>query len=216
MISELKKILNEFGLAYFKRYYACYRGIVHDNEDPKNYGRLILSVPQIHGKKIHEYWAWPKGMFAGKDIGFYAIPNKGDGVWVSFEEGNPRYPIWEYGWWAKDQVPKGASIQNKVFQTTTGHRLEFDDEHGRIRITAGNGQIVEINKTGISLGSADKSKEPVLLGDTTVALLKEILVGLEQAKVTTLAGPMPLLNLATFTAIKQKLESLKSKIVTLD
>lgn len=39
-------------------YCGIYRGIVVDNKDPKNLGRVKLMVPQVLGEQVTD-WAWP-------------------------------------------------------------------------------------------------------------------------------------------------------------
>lgn len=207
MSAELKQTIREDGMEALGRYYGCYRGIVHSNEDDEFLGRLQVIVPAVTGDEVIEEWAWPKGIYAGKDIGFFAVPNPKDGVWVSFENGDPRFPIWEYGWWAKDQVPSAAKNNgkkptNQVFQTTSGHRMEFDDKQGEeaIRFVEKNGNKTTMDKDGIiiedkfghkivmkngfvsvvrnndkiSLGADGGSAEPAVLGDKNEAVLKKL------------------------------------------
>lgn len=233
------KNFKTLGLESYKRYYANYKGVVSNNEDPDGMGRLQLFIPQIYGDTAYKYWATPKGLFAGDKIGFYALPNKNDFVWVEFENGDPRFPIWSYGWWTKGNAPEGASPSIKVFQTTSGHRIELDDENNLIRLKQGTkGYIVEINTEGIShvaskisLGSLNSSEEKALLGDTTKAKMEAIidkidaiLDSLVVLTVGTAFGPStPPLNIASFQAtkaelvvLKQSLEDVLSTKVTLD
>lgn len=39
-------------------YYGLYRGVVVDNNDPKNLGRIKMMVPQVSGENVTD-WAWP-------------------------------------------------------------------------------------------------------------------------------------------------------------
>jgi|SRR6478609_5519878 len=173
--SKVRLAIQDYGLEYFKRYYATYRGTVADNEDPDVLGRIRINVPPIYGTITPNYWAWPKGMYSGKDIGFYALPNKGDMVWISFENGDPRFPIWEYGHWAMNQTPKTAKgPKQKVFQTTSGMRLVYDDEKQKIVIFRSEGRVIEVNADGISLGSEGKSKHPGAYGDILEEVLEEL------------------------------------------
>ena len=41
-------------------HYGIYRGICKENEDPENYKRIKLIVPQVLGNALSE-WAWPVG-----------------------------------------------------------------------------------------------------------------------------------------------------------
>jgi hypothetical protein len=228
VLQEFFDALRDFGLEYFKRYYASYRGFVYSTEDPENVGRLQLTIPQIYGEDPFKYWAKPKGIFSGNKIGSFVIPNVGDGVWVEFENGDPQYPIWSYGWWADGEVPDGASPSVKVFQTTSGHRVEFNDDTNSIEIKQGTKSWnVVLNEIGISLvadkialGTIDTSKEAAVLGDTAVAKLEEVIDSISdiceaigKLTVPTALGPSGVpVNKASFVTIKTALSTVKNKL----
>lgn len=227
-----------FGLEAQGLYYGIYRGFVSDNEDPEFLGRLKVKVPQIYGEEVPDYWAWPKGIYAGNQVGFFAIPNIDDGVWVSFENGNPQYPVWEYGWWAKSEVPTAAKNNgnkptNNVLQTKSGHRIELDDKNELIRITNKKGHIIEMNndavsivpKAGakkISLGTLNASAEPAVLGDTLESFLKEFMTDLGNLNtIVTSNGVTSAISTASnWSPFKSKWDAkwkeFKSKVVSLD
>lgn len=72
-----------------RRFFGIYRGIVTNNADPLNRGRLKLVIPQV---LLEEETGWAWAMVApGSQI---LTPNVGEGVWVTFEGGDPSYPIW--------------------------------------------------------------------------------------------------------------------------
>jgi hypothetical protein len=79
-----------------KRFPGVYRGVVKDNKDPQNQRRLKLQV-QTTGSEITD-WAWPIES-AGLNV---AVPEVGQGVWVSYAGGDPEYPIW-HGKFGKHQ-----------------------------------------------------------------------------------------------------------------
>jgi len=147
--------LIQHGLEYFGLFYGSYRGVIVDNRDPEMLGRLKVSCPAIYGDDVPPYWAWPKVSFAGNQIGFFAIPQIGDGVYIECECGNPKYPLWSGSWWAKpnqNEVPQVARLSpptNRVWQTTSGHRIELDDTPGaeKIRITDKSGNYILIDST---------------------------------------------------------------------
>lgn len=145
MIEKLKEILQNFGLEYFGKYYGIYKGVVADNNDPENLGRVKLIVPQVYGEgKTFDYWAFPKGMYAGNDYGMYVVPEKGDTVWVQFEGGSARYPVWEYGWFGKGETPKEAKPSVKLFRTPSGHQIKFDDSQDTIEIKKSDGTLIKM------------------------------------------------------------------------
>src|SRR5215510_10895257 len=86
------------------RYYGKYRGQVTDNNDPTGRGRIEVLVPAVMGNE--PVWALPCVPYAGKDVGFYAIPKVDAGVWVEFEAGDPSHPIWVGCYWGDGQAPK--------------------------------------------------------------------------------------------------------------
>lgn len=223
-LADFKNKLLEKGLEYFGRYYSIYRGKVTSIEDPENLGRLRLDVPGIYDKGS-ESWAWPRGVPAGAGFGLFAIPLPGDIVWVSFENGDPRFPVWEYGHWKRGDVPeaarKGAGRQrynsNYVFQTPYGHRLELDDEKKLIRLTHPGGPVLEINQQGIHLGKETSGTYKSVLGDKLNEILGEFLD--EVTKITVLTGmgeSSPPENLAKFQEIKSKLTQILSTKNTLE
>lgn len=232
--SNFFKNFKLYGFEYFSKYYGTYRGFVADNEDPKFLGRLKVEIPQVYGDKVRDYWAWPKGMFAGDKIGFWAIPNPKDGVWITFENGDPRFPIWEYGWFAEGEVPESAKVdgnkpKNMVWQSTSKHRIELDDHNELVRITDSHGNVLEMNENGISkvtdnisLGSLDGSKEPAVLGDTAHDLLKEFRDDIGNlTAITTSSGITGKINTSPqWAALVAKWDTkwgeFKSNVVTLD
>lgn len=223
MSAELKRQIQEYGLESLGVYYGVYRGFIVKNEDPEFLGRVQLQCPQVWGEdQTLDYWAYSKGMYCGTGIGMFAIPNIGDMVWISFEGGNPRFPVWEYGHFAKpngtSDVPSdwknnGNKPTKQVWQSTSGHRIELDDKDGSevIRITNKHGYNVELNKNGVStvvpsgkkinLGTLDNAAEPAVLGDknedaleTIRDMLQKIIQMLLQISVSDALGTSILLS----------------------
>ena len=244
MVNKLKKLLSIAGLEQFNKYYGIYKGFVGSNEDPENIGRLQVQVPQVYGKdKTFKYWALPKGIYSGNGIGSFFIPNQGDPIWVEFENGDTRFPVWSYGWWAKDYTPDGATPKVKVIVTTTGQRIELDDDKEEIRVKDSNSNELHLNAKGISLviggtntkinlGTLDGAAEAAALGDTLKGKLEEVLDLVDSTlgeifNLTTLvsgtAGSTSPISKGTITTVRAQVALLKpqltnilSKKVTLD
>lgn len=217
--------ITDEGLESHGRYYSQYKGTVANNADPLAYGRLQLIVPQIYGQEAYKYWAPPMGMPIGGS-GIYMIPDVGDNVWVLFENGDPRYPVWQYG--IADNAPlttdgsKAPTGLKLVY--TAKHRIELDDTNNKVRIIDGNGNHVVLNSTGVSivsakvsLGSLDGSAEKAILGDTLKGLLTDLLTAVKAITVGTAFGPSGTpLNLASFVALEARLDTILSTKTTLN
>lgn len=169
------------GLEFFGKYYSEYRAYVINNNDPQKEGRLQLMVPGIIEEPT-EYWAPSSGVFAGQGYGLHLIPPNGSVVWVSFENGNPNFPIWRHGYFAKGEIPEDKSdVNNFWLATPFGHSMELDDTNQAIRISNANGDVVELNENGISLqsdniylGTIDDAAEPAVMGDTLEKSLNDL------------------------------------------
>lgn len=106
-------------------FYGKYRGKVVNNIDPLMRGRLMVLVPAVSETPLS--WATPCVPYAGKNVGFFALPPIGANVWVEFEQGDPVYPIWSGCFWGDGEAPaKPAVPTTKVFKTETT-TLTFND-----------------------------------------------------------------------------------------
>jgi uncharacterized protein involved in type VI secretion and phage assembly len=136
------------------KYYGKYRGFVASNQDPDQLGRLKLRIPSVLGTQVTD-WALPCLPFGGTaGIGWFAIPERDAQVWVEFEEGELRRPIWVGTFWQKtDDVPADAQKTpptTRLFQTPSGHVLQLDDEDGaeQIRLHHAGGAELMIDENG--------------------------------------------------------------------
>lgn len=110
-------------------FFGKYRGIVQNNNDPQQMGRIQVSVPAVLGEGTLS-WAMPCVPYAGPGVGFFAIPPNGANVWVEFEGGDPDYPIWSGCFWGLGEVPMMPALAfTKVLKTDTV-MLKLDDTPG--------------------------------------------------------------------------------------
>ncbi|HEX8534894.1 MAG TPA: phage baseplate assembly protein V [Allosphingosinicella sp.] len=101
-----------------RQFVGKYRGKVIDNLDELFQGRIKAFVPAVPGSL--ENWALPCTPYAGRNVGFYAIPPIGANVWIEFEGGDPNYPIWAGCFWGPLDilhVPEPPLPEVKVFKT---------------------------------------------------------------------------------------------------
>ncbi|OUL31932.1 phage baseplate assembly protein V [Nostoc sp. 106C] len=112
-----------------RRFFGKYRGKVENNVDPKQMGRIQVSVPSILGDGRLS-WAMPCVPYAGNKVGFFAIPPISANVWVEFEAGHPDYPIWSGCFWGVNEVPVQPALATKKVWKTESITLTLDDGPG--------------------------------------------------------------------------------------
>jgi len=139
------------------KYFGKYRGMVINNIDPEQRGRLLVQIPDVLGLGTSS-WAMPCVPVAGPQMGTYVIPSIGAGVWVEFEGGDPDYPIWTGGFWGSvAEVPALAlaglpASPSMVLQTTGQNTVAISDlpgPTGGIMLKSTTGASIIVNDTGI-------------------------------------------------------------------
>jgi uncharacterized protein involved in type VI secretion and phage assembly len=106
-------------------YFGKYRGVVTDNADSTQRGRLKVKVPSVLGNL--EVWAMPCAPYAGDGVGFYSLPEANTGVWVEFEAGDPSYPVWTGFFWGDGELPDSTGAAVKIWKTGN-LTLKLDDD----------------------------------------------------------------------------------------
>ena len=143
-----------------QRYYGKYRGTVINNIDALNQGRILAQVPAV-SNVIPTTWALPCLPFAGTLSGFFVLPAIDSAVWIEFEGGDIRKPIWTGGFWAEAQIPPLAlaappALQSLVIQTTAGNTLLVSDvpgPTGGILLQTAAGAFISVSDTGIIINN---------------------------------------------------------------
>jgi uncharacterized protein involved in type VI secretion and phage assembly len=142
------------------KFFGKHRGLVLNNVDPMQIGRIQVQVPDVLGVGISS-WAMPCVPLTGIQAGTYVVPAVGAGVWVEFEAGDPDYPIWSGGFWGSAaEVPALALAGNRaspsiVLQTTGQNSLVLSDVPGTggILLKSTTGAMILINETGITISN---------------------------------------------------------------
>lgn len=144
-----------------EKYFGKYRGLVLNNVDPMQMGRLQVQVPDVLSVSISS-WAMPCVPLAGQQTGTFFLPQIGSGVWVEFEQGNPDYPIWVGGFWGSAaEVPALAlaappAMPPIVLQTMGQTTLMLSDvpgPTGGILLKTATGAMLSINEVGITISN---------------------------------------------------------------
>lgn len=155
------------------KFYGKYRGVVLNNLDPLQTGRLQVQVPDVAGL-IPTSWAMPCFPVTGQQMGVWAIPQIGAGVWVEFEQGDPDHPIWSGCWYGSAaEVPALALAGNPVspsivLQTAMQNTIMISDlpgPTGGILLKTATGAMISINDIGITISNG-KGAMLVMTGPT--------------------------------------------------
>jgi len=143
------------------KFFGKYRGMVLNNIDPLQTGRLLVQVPDVTNV-LPSSWAMPCLPFAGIQHGFFAVPAIGSTVWVEFEHGNPDHPIWTGCFWeTAAQVPAPAlaappGLQQIVIQTVAQNTMMISDvpgPTGGILLKSTTGAFISVSEIGITISN---------------------------------------------------------------
>lgn len=150
------------------RFYGKYRGVVSDNRDPNNLGRIRAKVQDVYGED-ESGWAMPSVPYAGSSVGLFLIPPNNASVWIEFEHGNSDYPIWTGCFWAENEVPVSpASADKKVLKTGAG-TITLDDTQGSnsITIETSNNLKIKMDQQGIEISNGSQK---IMISSSSVSI----------------------------------------------
>lgn len=145
-----------------EKFYGKYRGMVINNIDLEQQGRLLVQVPDVAGL-APTTWAMPCLPLAGMNTGIFALPMIGTGVWVEFEQGDPDYPIWvgcfcgsaaDVPALAHAMVPPG--VPGITLQTPLKNGIVISDvpgPTGGIQIQTTTGAMISVTDVGIVISN---------------------------------------------------------------
>jgi uncharacterized protein involved in type VI secretion and phage assembly len=137
---------------------------VSDARDPQHQGRVKLTFPWLSDDYVSD-WARTVHTGAGKDRGFFVLPEVGDEVLVAFEQGDVRRPYVVGGLFNGVDTPKpgpiddvdggSGAINRRSLVSRLGHRIDLLDQDGRkegIALATGDGKhTFTLDATGSSV-----------------------------------------------------------------
>ena len=156
-----------------QKYYGKYRGMVLNNVDPMQQGRLQVQVTDTSGL-FPVTWAMPCVPIAGLQNGMFALPIPGSGVWIEFEQGDANRPVWVGCYWGSAaEVPALAratppAIPAITLQTPLQNGITISDlagPTGGIMLKSTTGAMLIVNDTGIYIQNG-KGAMITLVGPT--------------------------------------------------
>lgn len=123
-------------------------GVVVDNNDPDKLGRVKVKFPWNSSDETP--WVRMLTPHAGKDHGWYSIPEIGDEVLIGYEQDSPDLPIALGSLYNKDDSPHadtgGQDNNVKLFVTRSGHKIVLNDTDGKEQVSIttkdGKNQII--------------------------------------------------------------------------
>lgn len=156
MDRALKIAIQEEGIEAAGRYYGVYHGIVTSNNDPEKRGRLKVKIPSIFGEDVFDKWVYGKAIYNGDNIGIFAIPTIGSGVFITFMNGDVELPIWEMGWFADSEMSDEFKERYLDGITFKQDRIYIKGKNAEIEIfTNGDINIEGSGKIDIKAKSGD-------------------------------------------------------------
>lgn len=153
---------------------GVFAGIVMDNRDPEELGRVRVRVPAVSDDE-NGVWARLAVLMAGADRGTYFLPEVGDEVIVAFEAGDIGRPFVLGSLWNKENRPPATNTdgQNNVrmIKSRSGHVLAFDDtphnESVAIHSSAGHKVVLSDADDSSRISIVDGTGDYSLVIDST-------------------------------------------------
>ena len=149
-------------------------GIVTDNSDPLNQGRVKVQYPWNSDNDASD-WTSVVAPMAGGGRGFYFLPEINDEVLVGFEHGDIHHPFILGALWngidlppeGNDQAVVGGAVVHRIIKTRIGHTILLDDtdDTGEMKMTTKSGHFLTLNDRDQNITAQTKDGHKVLLDD---------------------------------------------------
>jgi uncharacterized protein involved in type VI secretion and phage assembly len=154
-------------------------GIVTDNKDPDGFYRVKVKYPWLpNSDQEQSFWLRVATVGAGKERGFFNLPEPDDEVLVAFEHGDIARgfiigSLWNGGDGKAHQDNKGGKNNIRRIKSRCGHYFEFDDDtEGKkekitIKSKAGARFVIDDTDGALKIELYDSKSENYLLIDQT-------------------------------------------------
>ena len=148
-------------------------GIVTDIKDEAKLCRIKVKFPTMPITD-NTWWCTWVSIGAGKDRGWFSLPEVDDEVLVMFEHGDIGRPIIVGALWnGKDKAPDAngdGSNKKRVIKSKGGSLVTLDDDKGEIEIKDGGGKGV------VSISKDDKVSFEAKTGDVCYQAKEDFLI----------------------------------------
>lgn len=167
-------------------YFGLHYGVVTQNKDPDNLGRVKVRFPWLDGgDKDEGHWCQLVSPMEGKKFGWYTLPDVDDVVVIAFIDGEMQHPVLLGGVWSKaDSSPEpneDGKNNFRGYRSRAGARLILDDSDKT--------KVVLADKTGknvVGIGNFAKAGS----GPNVCAVYKPPMAGDTGVSVSTMEGTL--------------------------
>jgi uncharacterized protein involved in type VI secretion and phage assembly len=153
-----------------RRLYGVFAGLVDDNEDPEQEGRVRVRFPWLDDATVSE-WCRVVQPYAGDGFGAVFIPEVGSEVLVAFVHGDMNEPVVIGGLYnGKDKPPahrQGTEQDVKMIRTKAGHAVRLDDsaQARAIELRTAGGHAVVLDDQGKKITITSTGGHTLVLDD---------------------------------------------------
>ncbi len=137
MTQSLLDLLNPPGADLSGRILGVVVGIVTNNQDPEDLGRVRVRFPWL-SETDESWWARVAAPMAGSQRGVYFPPEVDDEVLVAFEQGDARFPYVLGALWSSTDKPPESNQDGennlRTIRSRSGHVVRLDDTDGAEKI----------------------------------------------------------------------------------
>jgi uncharacterized protein involved in type VI secretion and phage assembly len=159
-----------------KKIYGVVVGIVTNNQDPDKLGRVKVRFPWLSDTG-ESWWARIAAPMAGKERGFYFLPEVEDEVLIAFEHGDVRFPYVLGALWNGEDKPPETNSDGKnnmrVIKSRSGHIIRLNDEDGKEKLeiidkSAKNSIVLDTAENTITITTDKDLKLSAVQGTITL------------------------------------------------
>ena len=177
-------------------------GIVTDIKDDQKLCRVKIKIPTMPITD-NTWWCTWVSIGAGKDRGWFSLPEVDDEVLVMFEHGDIGRPIIIGALWnGKDKAPDAnadGSNKKRVIKSKSGNLVTLDDDAGTIELKDGGGKGV------VTISKDNKVNFEAKTGDVTYQAKEDFLILANKIEIN--AGS-EMQFVATSTGVKASAENI--------